>query len=87
MPIARVIPETIVGETPHIAAIVLWVRLVPVSSRSIEVLVSGNSLGGMSHPYRWDGEAKDNSKRCRRLGRFLGCGISFVGGVEKFLLT
>lgn len=51
MPIARATPETIVGETPHLFALVTWVRLVPVSSRSIEVLVSGGSLRGMDHPY------------------------------------
>jgi hypothetical protein len=48
MPIARTIPETLVGETPHLFAIVTWVRLVPVSSCSIEVLITGGSLRGMA---------------------------------------
>jgi hypothetical protein len=50
MPISRAVADTVVGETPQLAAIVVWVRRVPVSSGAIEVVISGDSLRAMAGP-------------------------------------
>ena len=47
-PIARAISKTAEIETPHLAAIMDWVRRVPVSSRAIAVLFGAKQHDDMT---------------------------------------